>query len=97
MNPIIRAVFSPRPGIKITDTALRGKVVVEAPADTFFGGRFSGPYRSAVMTDPTWGDLMKCLCEQIACTCDEHHVYLEGFGGRRKDGDVTVIKLSLGS
>lgn len=77
--------------------AVVGQTRVEADADEFFGGKHSRPYRSRVMTSPTWGDLMRCAEEQAAKTLDEHHVFVEGIEFLRKDGKVTVVRLCLGS
>lgn len=77
--------------------AVVGAVRVEADADEFFGGPDSKPYRSRVMPSPTWGDLMKCAKQQAKKTLDEHHVFVEGIEFLRKDGNVTVIRLCLGS
>lgn len=77
--------------------AVAGKVRVEAEADEFFGGKASRPYKSRTMTNPTWADLMRCAEEQAAKTLDEHHVFVEGIEFVRKDGPVTVVRLSLGS
>jgi hypothetical protein len=74
-----------------------GRVRVEADADEFWGGKDSKPYRSKVMTNPTWADVMNCAEEQIEKTLDRQHVFVEGIEFLRKDGDVTVIRLSLGS
>lgn len=75
----------------------RGAVRIEAEADEFFGGPDSRPYRSRVMASPTWGDLMRCAKQQAKKTLDEHHVFVEGIEFVRKDGNVTVIRLCLGS
>jgi hypothetical protein len=40
---------------------------------------------------------MNCAEEQIEKTLDRQHVFVEGIEFLRKDGDVTVIRLSLGS
>jgi hypothetical protein len=40
---------------------------------------------------------MKCAKEQARRTLDEHHVFVEGIEFVRKDENVTVIRLCLGS
>lgn len=84
-------------GAGLNAVAVVGAVRVEADADEFFGGPDSKPYRSRVMASPTWGDLMRCAKQQAKKTLDEHHVFVEGIEFLRKDGNVTVIRLSLGS
>jgi hypothetical protein len=74
-----------------------GRARVEADADDFWGGKASRPYRSKVMTNPTWGALMDCAEEQAKKTRDRQHVFVEGVEFLRRDGDVTVIRLVLGS
>ena len=77
--------------------AIPGPVRVEAEADEFFGGPDSLPYRSRVMMNPTWRQLMRCAAAQAKKTLDEQHVFLEDFDIVRMDGTVTVIRLFLGS
>jgi hypothetical protein len=77
--------------------AIPGPVRVEAEADEFFGGPDSLPYRSRVMMNPTWRQLMRCAAAQARKTLDEHHVFLEDFDIVRVDDNVTVIRLILGS
>ena len=84
-------------GAGLNAVAVVGAVRVEAEADEFFGGPESRPYRSRVMASPTWGDLMKCAKQQAKKTLDEHHVFVEGIEFLRKDDNVTVIRLCLGS
>ena len=81
----------------LDDVALPGRVRVEAEADEFWGGAESRPYRSRTMLNPTWGRLMKCAEAQAKKTLDEQHVFLEDFEIVRIDGDVSVIRLFLGS
>lgn len=77
--------------------AVRGLVRVEAEADEFFGGPRSQPYKSRPMKNPTWRRLMKCAEAQRKKTRDDHHVFLEGVESAGRDGNVTVIRLALGS
>ena len=95
MKTATRMIYSVGSGMEAT--AVVGLTRVEADADEFFGGKESRPYRSKVMASPTWGDLMKCAGAQKRKTRDEHHVFVEGVEFLRKDGNVTVIRLALGS
>jgi len=90
-----RMIYSAGSGLRAT--AVVGPTRVEADADEFWGGKASRPYRSAVMASPTWGDLMKCAEEQARKTKDEQHVFVEGVEFLRRDGNVTVVRLALGS
>lgn len=92
---MVEMIYSAGSGMEAV--AVVGPVRVEADPDEFFGGPNSRPYRSAVMSSPTWGDLMRCAGEQAAKTLDEHHVFVEGIEFLRKVGRVTVIRLCLGS
>lgn len=66
---------------KITDVAIEGRVVIVDFYDDegyWANGREGGKdYRSAVLTDPTWADLMVVANEIIETTKDWHHIFLE--------------------
>ena len=78
--------------------ALKGRAIVTAPADTFWGDEGSKPYTSKVLDNPTWGQLFACAKAQQRKTLDLHHCYFEGY---YRDGTIvapdgsTVTKLSL--
>jgi hypothetical protein len=95
MTTATRMIYSVGSGMDAI--AVVGPTRVEADADEFFGGKQSRPYRSKVMANPTWGDLMKCAEAQARKTRDEHHVFVEGIEFLRRDGGVTVVRLALGS
>ena len=95
MTTSTRMIYSVGSGMDAI--AVFGPTRVEADADEFFGGKESEPYQSEVMRSPTWGDLMRCADEQAKKTRDEHHVFVEGIEFVRKDGNVAVIRLVLGS
>lgn len=82
--------------------AFQGRVRVEADADDFFGGPESKPYKSHIMTNPTWGSLFRCFKAQIKTTRDYHHVFLEGARLVRREVDKNgvsygVVELLTGS
>ena len=52
--------------------------MVVAPADDFFGGPDSKPFRSRLVNSPTWEQLFRIFRRQIIATGDIHHIYLEG-------------------
>lgn len=81
--------------------AYRGKCVVHASPDDFFGGDESQGYRSRVMTNPTWGNLFTAAKAQQRRTRDYHHMFFEGYTKRGSimiDGEqVALLELWLGS
>jgi hypothetical protein len=87
--------------IKRNVVAYRGRCVVTAPADDFYGGDQSQAYVSRVLTDPTWGQLFACARAQQRKTLDLHHSFFEGFYVRgtvdTPKGPVANLHLSLGS
>lgn len=58
--------------------AFHDRVKVESCGDEFFGGPDSKSYRSRLMVNPTWGQLLRCLTAQMRKTKDYHHCFLEG-------------------
>ena len=62
----------------INDIAIRGLVCITAAAEPHWGGPESQPFRSDLLTDPTWLDLCVVLHLQIQSTRDRQHVFLEG-------------------
>lgn len=81
----------------IKSVAFVGWCCVEADEDEFFGGPDSQPYRSRGLNNPTWEVLMKCAKAQAKKTLDEHHVFVEGYEVVAQHGNVTSIRLLLGS
>lgn len=87
--------------------AFKGRYVVIAERDEFWGGALSRTYQSKILTDPTWGQLFRCAKAAQKRTLDLHHAFFEGayvrkFGGPdgtiQIDGDVVhVLQLALGS
>lgn len=82
--------------------AFRDRVVVEAPADGFFGGDKSRRFRSRLMVNPTWGRLFRTFKAQIKATKDYHHCFLEGARVKRREVDANgesyaVVELLTGS
>lgn len=59
-----------------------------------------GTYRSRLMKDPTWAQLLVAAHEQIVSTDDHHHVFLEGIEEVTSYGDdfkIRVFRLVMGS
>jgi hypothetical protein len=94
-----------RKGIEYTKrnvVAFADRVVVVGYADDFFGGAESRPYRSRILTNPTWGQLFQVFKTQMRRTRDYHHQFLEGARivrrGVDKDGvSYAVVELLTGS
>lgn len=77
--------------------AFEGRVRVVAYRDDFFGGDESRAYRSRVLENPTWGTLFRVFKSQVKATRDYHHAFLEGARVVRREGDVQIVELLLGS
>lgn len=94
-----------RDGIQYTKqnvVAFNDRVRVVGHADDFFGGKESKPYRSKIMTNPTWGQLFRVFKSQMKKTRDYHHAFLEGARIVRREVDkdgvsYAVVELLLGS
>lgn len=94
-----------RDGIQYTKqnvVAFNDRVRVVGYADDFFGGKESKPYRSKIMTNPTWGQLFRVFKSQMKKTRDYHHAFLEGARIVRREVDkdgvsYAVVELLLGS
>jgi hypothetical protein len=83
--------------IKQSVVAFEGKCRVVAMKDTFWGGDDASSYLGPVLENPTWKALFGQAKRQQLRTKDFHHSFLEGYSIVKKDGDVTEIKLILGS
>jgi len=83
-----------------SDQAHKGRCII-------FIGYSDSFYRTAIMTNPTWGRVYRKFIESIGVTGDKHHIYLEGLRKPRKKDrplqlrdvpeDVTVLEFSTGS
>jgi len=74
-----------------------GKIVLVAPADNFYGGAKSKPYRSQVLINPTWLQVAVCANAMILCTNDHHHCFLEAITFLRTEGDIGIFEFAMGS
>ena len=80
--------------------AVEGLVVFIGEGDDFFGNSVS--YRSKILMNPTWTEVLIAANEMINVTHDFHHVFLEnirdtGLFFTTKDGFVRVYEFSMGS
>ncbi len=86
---------------KRSDVAFKGKCIVVADADTFFGDDDSRDYVSRVMENPTWAKLFACAKAQQSKTRDMHHAFFEGIYHNgvvvKNNETVSVLRLILGS
>lgn len=80
----------------LDEVAVSGPAIFLARNDPFFGEGHD--YRSAVLTDSTWMQLVGIANDSVARTGDEHHVFLEAIEptGDVIDG-VPVYELQFGS
>jgi hypothetical protein len=88
--------------VKQKDVAFRDRVRVVGPRDEFWGGELSKEYRSRIMVNPTWGQLLRCLTSQMKKTRDFHHCFLEDASIVRREVDkdgvsYAVVRLETGS
>ena len=86
-------------GIDPDQVAVKGKVkIVAKVADSSFDrDKTSQDYESAVLTNPTWSDLLPILVDQCNTTHDLVHIYLERIQKRYRKGGVTYCSPVLGS
>jgi hypothetical protein len=81
-----------------TGIGFRGKCVVFAQAEKFFGGEKARNYIGPILENPTWKALLGQATKAMRCTNDAHHCFFEGYTVKslRRDG-VYVIELFMGS
>lgn len=86
---------------KRSDIAFKGKCIVVADADTYFGGDESRNYVSRVMENPTWAKLFAHAKASQKKTRDMHHAFFEGIWHRgvmtKNNETVAVLTLCFGS
>lgn len=85
------------PIYNLNEVATKGKVMVVAEGDEFFGGRKSKSYQSSILENPTWLDLYKESHDVMKMTGDEHHCFFEGFRIKEIKNGIKVIELVMGS
>jgi len=62
----------------LDEVAIKGKCVLFAPQETYFGGEISRSYVSPIVENPTWLQLCVLANAMIRRTRDRHHCFLEG-------------------
>ncbi len=82
----------------LDEVAIKGKAIIVAQPDDFFGGKESKLYQSPVLENPTWLELTVIANQSIHSTLDEHHVFFEGIDKEpKKIKGVQVYSLVMGS
>jgi len=83
----------------LNEIAIKGKCILIAEADEFWGGKDSVDYFSPVLENPTWLEVSVRANAAIIATRDFHHQFLEGVDktGILNSGDVPYYKFSMGS
>ena len=54
-------------------------------------------YKSEVLTNPTYGTVLKHFDDAIALTGDDHHIFFEGLEARGKRNGITKLEICAGS
>jgi hypothetical protein len=82
----------------LDEVAVDGRAVLVRERDNFFGGKFSRPYKSEILVNPTWLQVAVCANAMIHRTRDTHHSFLEGLErqGFNEEG-IPVYRFSMGS
>jgi hypothetical protein len=80
----------------LDEVAVEGNVVLVAKSDPFFGA--GKDFTSEPIVSPTWMQVVGIANQSVACTKDEHHVFLEELSdtGKTSDG-ARVYALRFGS
>lgn len=83
----------------LNEVAIKGKCVLFAKADDFWGDEASFDYYSPVLENPTWLEVAVHADAAIIATRDFHHCFLEDMSktGILNDSDVPYYEFSMGS
>ena len=75
----------------VKDIAISGRcVIVDTYREYWANGRKGDHFRSEVLINPTWEELLVIATRVIEKTADWHHIYLEGVREQTSD----LVKLS---
>lgn len=77
--------------------AVEGKVKFVNERDEFWGGQESKDWESEILINPTWLDVCVLANEMIQTTKDFHHVFLEGINVLKREEDLNIAELMMGS
>ncbi len=83
----------------LNEVAIKGKCILIAEADAFWGDKDSADYFSPVLENPTWLEVSVFANAAIIATRDFHHHFLEGVNrtGILNDDDVPFYTFAMGS
>lgn len=79
----------------LDEVAVTGRVRFVCKHDPFFGE--GEDYRSDVLENPTWLQVVGCANDMVATTGDEHHIYLEELSELGEEESVMCYELWMGS
>ncbi len=79
------------------EIAAKGKIILVAQSDDFYGGPKSKNYQSEILENPTWLQICVCANAMIRCTRNTHHVFLEGIEKKSIINNVTTYEFLMGS
>lgn len=101
LQDTIELLYPDAPGVYSIDLMPKTKIHGIAPnmKVVFTREPFDGEYVSKSYTNPTYGDAFEAFCESIKVTGDDHHVFFEGVGIKKKKrgDDYVVVELFSGS
>ena len=103
------SAYDDEPGDNLDEVAFKGRGIVVAHPDKFWGGEEAKLYFSDILTNPTWLDLCVIAEQLIRTTNDKTHVFLESVDqvsqadlvrlaeANEPDGDVEGYTFFMGS
>ncbi len=77
------------------EVVVKGKSQFLRNHDPFFVEGLN--YRSTVVEDPTWWDVLRFANKMVDATGDKHHIYLEGIEEVESLGEVSCFTFIMGS
>ncbi len=77
--------------------AVEGKVKFVAKRDQFYGGNESKDWESEIINNPTWLDVCVLANNMVQTTKDFHHIFLEGVSVLKREEDLNIAELMMGS
>jgi len=83
----------------LNDVAIKGKAILYAKADTFWGDSDGEDFFSPVLENPTWLEIAVYANAMIIATRDFHHIFLEGVHptGIKNMDNIPFYEFSMGS
>lgn len=84
----------------LDEIAVKGKVILWACKNPFWGGKKSQDFFSEVLENPTWLQVNIEANRMMTVVNDPHHVFVEGihrYEKLEKDDGIKVYEFSMGS